>query len=396
MFKAQKLGGVSGALAACMFAWSSFAGPSAAADEIDFEGLPAGTIVSELSKGLGISGNLNGVVTVVGHNTLFPNTNAAIVFDSNCPASICYFDVDLLTPHEDFGGEGQGTGGAANGPFPNDTPLDNILILADNLFDEDGDGLVDLPDDANVPGYVNFDFSGVKKNRAGGTVTINSFTIMDVEVDQGEVPALVELSGPNIPTATIAVFDIGDNGVATVDGIDLAGVNNMRVYVKGSAALSSVFFNERSGGDCWITTGGFQNAGVQAGGKDFTFGGNVGPPPSGSWQVIDHVTGDNFHSNNVHIVECVEISGTGPGQPGGKKGFKINQAFFAGIGRLNGESGYPFEGFVIDRGEPSGKNGNDADEFELVVRDPITNAIVFEASGSLDGGNVQIHPPVGR
>jgi hypothetical protein len=148
-------------------------------------------------------------------------------------------------------------------------------------------------------------------------------------------------------------------------------------------------------GQCWITTGGYHNAGSASGSKDFTFGGNVGPPPRGSWEVIDHNTGDNFHAFDVSIVECNVIKLTGPGQPGGKKGFEINEATFEGFGRLNGVDGFPFVGFVQDAGEPSGKKGNDQDFFSITVRDPDTNAIVFEASATLDGGNVQIHPPSG-
>lgn len=147
---------------------------------------------------------------------------------------------------------------------------------------------------------------------------------------------------------------------------------------------------------CWITTGGFHNAGQPGGSKDFTFGGNVGPPPRGSWEVVDHNTGDNFHSNDVHIVSCDVVTLTGPDQPGGKKGFKINQATFEGTGRLNGVDGYPFTGMVQDAGEPSGKKGNDQDYFEIIVRDPVTSDVVFEASATLDGGNVQIHPPTGK
>lgn len=147
---------------------------------------------------------------------------------------------------------------------------------------------------------------------------------------------------------------------------------------------------------CWITTGGFHNAGATAGAKDFTFGGNVGPPPRGSWEVVDHNTGDNFHSNDVSIVSCETINLTGPGQPGGKKGFKINQASFQGTGRLNGIDGYPFTGYVQDAGEPQGKKSYDQDYFSITVRDPVTSEIIFEASATLDGGNVQIHPPTGK
>jgi hypothetical protein len=147
---------------------------------------------------------------------------------------------------------------------------------------------------------------------------------------------------------------------------------------------------------CWITTGGFQNAGDSAGSKDYTFGGNVGPPPRGSWEVIDHNTGDNFHSNSVEIVSCEIVKLTGPEQPGGKKGFRINQANFQGTGRLNGVDGFVFTGYVQDAGEPSGKQDNDQDFFSITVRDPDTLAIVFEASATIDGGNVQIHPPTGK
>jgi hypothetical protein len=147
---------------------------------------------------------------------------------------------------------------------------------------------------------------------------------------------------------------------------------------------------------CWITTGGFHNAGQSAGSKDYTFGGNVGPPPRGSWEVIDHNTGDNFHSNDVQIVSCEVIQLTGPDQPGGKKGFKINQASFEGTGRLNGTGGYIFTGYVQDAGEPQGKKANNQDFFSITVRDPDTLEVVFEASAPLDGGNVQIHPPTGK
>lgn len=369
------------------------------ADRIDFEGLPAGTIVDELSKGKGVSDtNMNGVIRVVGHNTLFPNTNAALIFDSECirgTISCELQDQDIATPHEDFGGPGIGIGGAADGPYPNDTPLGNLIILAKNLIDNDGDGLIDDPDDADEPGYINFDLSGIKKGKSS-TVTIESITIVDVDLEEGEAPGQIIFTGPSIPQATIAVFDTENGGVATIDGIGLSGVDNVRVEVLGSSAFAEIVYNESQPGTCWITTGGFHNAGVQSGGKDFTFGGNVGPPPSGSWQVIDHNTGDNFHSNNVMITDCIEIEGTGPGQPGGKKGFVINQAFFEGTGRLNHVDGYPFTGFVVDRGEPSGKQENQKDQFHIEVRDPQTNVIVFETDFLLDGGNVQIHPPTGK
>ena len=346
----------------------------ASANTLDFEFFSEGEIVNDI----------NGV-KVFGFNPNFgADVNAAVIFDSSNPPGI---DFDLGTPNEAYGGPGIGAGGASN-----DTALGNILIVADNLIDDNGDGLVDQPNDADYPGaYLEFDFSQLKKN-GNSTVTVNEVTIMDVEKEEGEDGTFIELSGPNLPLNLIAIPPTGDNGVVVISGINLAGVDLMRVNLNGSAAVASVVYNENRESSCWFTFGGFQNAGIQSGGKDFTFGGNVGPPPSGSIEVNDHNTGAKFHTNDVHIVSCETIQQTGPDQPGGKKGFTVNKATFEGVGRLNGVKGYPCEGYVIDAGEPAGKKNKGKDYFEIVVRDPDTNAVVFVASGELDGGNVQLHP----
>lgn len=147
---------------------------------------------------------------------------------------------------------------------------------------------------------------------------------------------------------------------------------------------------------CWITGGGFIDLvdNDAAGSKSFTFGGNVGPPPRGSWQIVDHETGDKFHTNTVNIVSCEVLPDTtGPGQPGGNKGFDKNKANFAGMGMLNGVGGCPFTGFVIDGGEPQGKKTNSHDEFHLETTDPQACGGTFFVDGELPGGNFQIHPP---
>jgi len=149
---------------------------------------------------------------------------------------------------------------------------------------------------------------------------------------------------------------------------------------------------------------------------------------------VDHVTGDNFHSNDVEVVGCEIIDAlTGPEQPGGKKGFQENLLHFRGTGRLrDGDTGttldgYSFRGCVIDAGEPAGKQGLNTDYFEIVVCDigqtctlgsgrcsttttqadldapgpqntcnALGSSVVFAACGALDGGNVQLHPPTGK
>jgi len=370
---------------------------SSHAADLDFEGLPAGQIVDTLSQGQGISGNLNGSVEVFGFNPNFGmDTNTAVVFDSNNPTGN---DVDLGSPNQTCGGPGVGEAGEVGKDTENCDPLNNILIVDEHMVDSNGDGLIDDPDDADLEGeFINFDFSlvsgGGKKNQ--GLVTVNSVKIFDVEGDEIGPNSYVVLSGPKIPTAQITVPVTGNNGIIEIDEIGLEGVRNMRVYLNGSGSIDSVAVNEDLVRSCWITTGGFHNAGVQAGPKTCTFGGNVGPPASGDWEVIDHSTGDNFHAFDVNITVCETIDATGPGQPGGKKGFDINKASFAGSGRLNGVDGYPFEGFVIDAGEPGGKKNNDKDQFSLTAHDPYTDDVVFQCTGELDGGNVQIHPPVGK
>lgn len=355
------------------------AGSQARAADIDFEGLSAGDIVNQVSTGAGISGNINGSVGVFGFNPTLAG-NQAMVYDSSCPpggnSSNCSGgDFDLGTPNEMFGGPGVGIAGETT----NDTALGNILIIS-----EDGDS--SDPDDADVPGaFIELDFTTVK-----GSVTFNAITMMDVELPEFAGNNLI-IERKNKPQVFFSIPPAGDNGVVTLAGIDVTDATKATVNLNGSGAIASVIFEEAELDICWITTGGFQNAGIQAGMKTCTFGGNVGPPPSGAWQVIDHTTGDNFHTNDVDITLCTTIDKTGPGQPGGKKGLTINKAFFAGTGRLNNVAGFDFTGFVVDAGEPSGKKSNDKDEFSLVATDS-GGAVVFDCTGELDGGNVQIHP----
>jgi len=240
-------------------------------------------------------------------------------------------------------------------------------------------------------------------------VTVKSITVVDIERKQSAGGAFIDLFVPDGPSSLIAIPFTGDNGVLTIGGINLAGVQEMRVTLNGSGAITSIVVEGGGGkpggpgkppkppkpepGPCWFTFGGFQNANMVSKGKDFTFGGNVGPPPSGVLTVNDQTTGDKFHAYQASIVECLEINTTGPGQPGGKKGLTTNKAVFQCEGRLNKVDGYPCDGWVIDGGEPGGKKGNAKDEFHIFVYDPNDlDTIVFEATGELDGGNVQIHP----
>ncbi len=378
----------------------AFSAANVLAADIDFEGLDEGQVVDKVSAGAGVSGNLKGHVNIFGFNPAFGmSVNAAIVFDSDCPPTFTPGDCsgedpDLGTPNETFGGPGVGLGGEIGAPFQNDTALGNILIVAEDLVDANNDGLVDDPDDADLRGqFVEFDFRPIK---GGKTVTVNSVAYIDN--DLGEFDAHLEFFGPGtLNPSTIGLAAVGDNGVNTVTpGIE--GVTHMRVVLNGSGGVEGVTIEDRIVRPCWVTTGGFNNSGVVSGPKQCTFGGNIGPPPSGALEVNFHdgaYDGLRFHTNDIRVIECVDEGSTGPQQPGGKKGLQVDTLYFDCTGRLNNVDGYTCAGFLKDAGEPQGKKGNDHDAIHVEVYDS-SQGLVAECSGELDGGNVQIHPPVGN
>ena len=392
---------------------------SAGAAEIDFEGVAAGTILDEVSTGFGVTGNVHGTIGVDGYNPAMsadtkcdnaPPCNAAVVFDSSNPP-VAADDYDLGTPNECKGGLGIDlepdgtTGGECGSEYENLAALGNILIVNENQYSPDrdfsntidtNDSLVDLTDDADLRGqYLEFDFS-TTKNNGKGTVTLGSLTYMDN--DEGEFDAQIELFG-KFPPKFIGLPAVGDNGVLTIP-IAQENVSRMRVVLNGSGAVASVVVNEQVPRPCWVTLGGFdKGTNTDASGKKIcTFGGNVGPPPSGAFEVNWHdgpLAGSQFHTNDIEVLECRDMGSTGPQQPGGKKGLKVDTLFFDCTGQFNHESGFTCEGYFKDAGEPSGKRANHRDEINFTVRDS-SSSIVAECIGDLEGGNVQIHPPVGN
>lgn len=183
---------------------------------IDFEGLPAGTIVDTLSSGNGISGEfVEGVVTVFGKRAdLGLETNTAMIFDATCPPG--------FVPADCTGGDGD--------LFKPD--LGKVLIISEDLDSSD-------PDDADLPGsFFRFDYS----NWGTGKVTVESLHVMDVEEDQNEGDAHIELYSGGLEGTLLAVVDIpdtGNNGLALVP-IGVSGVDFMRVTTNGSGAIDNI------------------------------------------------------------------------------------------------------------------------------------------------------------
>lgn len=201
--------------------------PAPAQETIDFEGLPAGSIVNMV---FGDGGS--GPVFVDGFNPLFPSFNAAMIFDSANPTG---GDVDLGSPNSDFGGPGIDAdgnpliGGNAGSAFQHNRTLGNILIVSEDLDPAD-------PDDADVPGAtLGFDFSAL------GPVTLVSVDVLDV--DGREQAATIELLDGGGSLLALFTVDLeGDNGLANIGLGPTAGVVFMVVTLNGSGAIDNVVF----------------------------------------------------------------------------------------------------------------------------------------------------------
>jgi hypothetical protein len=201
---------------------------------IDLEALMPGQRIESINSADGV-----GPVGVVGFN---PNANfdeslnAAIVFDSTCPEGCTGGDTDLGSPNGDFGGPGVGDGGRQGREFANSAPRGNIAIIAENLVDRDGDGLIDDPDDQGAgPVTLEFDFSAV------GPVSVLGITIIDVELT--EIMPLVELlDADGAVVASQSLANTGNNGVGVTVLEPNTGVMGMRISANGSIGFDDILF----------------------------------------------------------------------------------------------------------------------------------------------------------
>ena len=158
--------------------------------------------------------------------------DAVIAFDSTVPHGVSRSDdFDLGTPNEVFGGPGQGPGGES-GPFRNDRPLGNLLVIQEDPTLDDGNP--DPQDDCVSGGTVVFDFAQLS---ATG-ITISAVTVIDVDDDwqsksqfrlYGEGDELLAIYNPPITRP---------NGVATMDFGAVSGVLRMEVEQRISIAIA--------------------------------------------------------------------------------------------------------------------------------------------------------------
>ncbi len=170
--------------------------------------LPAGTIVDEQWAAFGI------------HFESGSATHPLMIFDSSLPTG---GDVDLGTPHEDFGGPGVGAGGASGQPGENSVGLGNVLIIS-----EDGDTLD--PDD----------------NAGGGSIIVTFDAPTDVEsvqlldIDGDEVAGTITTyDDSNSVIDAMAIAALGDNSVQTID-VGSTGVSTLEIFLISSGAVPAI------------------------------------------------------------------------------------------------------------------------------------------------------------
>jgi hypothetical protein len=259
----------------------------------------------------------------------------------------------------------------------------------------------------------------------GGTnTTFYSFTGTDPWSDSNSFPDLgASFTNPNNPGAPNPDSPGGSTGTGTSTGTSggapgstSGGSNTCMQQTSCTPSCQNMGNNDVCGGSlppgqggCWVTGGGYI---VDADGHD-SFGGNAMPMKSGSvrgeWEENDHGTGNKSHGKVQYIV-CRNVPNEpGPGQPSGPSHhFDINQAYFGGPARWfsnNGwQDGFWFDVMVEDHGEPgnthAASNGHGSgvpDFYHFTIRQMMGNnqsgPIVYDTSGDLVGGNIQIHPP---
>ncbi|WP_157807675.1 hypothetical protein [Hymenobacter chitinivorans] len=187
-------------------------------DVIGFSG--ASGLLSQVNSDGGV-----GPILLTSLNTRSPEQPvAAMVFNSAAPH---FEDYDLGTPNVAYGGPGIGAGGTVS----NNTALGNILVIQ-NFVDW---GLT--PNDDDVTGYVNFDFSKV------GPITATSLTIIDregAEFEGGEVKLFDVKGGTELYYTTFP--ETGSNGVGLVNLNNTPGVGYIEVTIYGSIGLDNLAF----------------------------------------------------------------------------------------------------------------------------------------------------------
>jgi hypothetical protein len=167
----------------------------------------AGTIVNAQWFGQGL--DISGVTNDPNH------PDEVVLFDTANPTG---GDTDLVTP-------GYGPG--------NTEPRGMVIVLADNVEDLNGDGLVDDPGDSDGGGTFTFDFSVC--------ATLQSATVLDI--DATEPNCFFEAFDENgLSVGTWPLALLGDNSIQTIDFGGVERVRRLELTICASGALVDLVY----------------------------------------------------------------------------------------------------------------------------------------------------------
>jgi hypothetical protein len=138
-------------------------------------------------------------------------------------------DADLGTPNQDFAGPGIGYGGTSGQPGENNRSFGNLLIIAENVYDGNGDGLVDDPDDEAGGGVFVFEFKNA--------VNVLNVTLVDIDYDE---TAEIRLYNSEGLLATLDALPLGNNSIQVLDGSAYLGVHRMEIELSSSGAVGEI------------------------------------------------------------------------------------------------------------------------------------------------------------
>jgi hypothetical protein len=147
-----------------------------------------------------------------------------IVFDSGDPTG---GDLDLGTPNRDFDGPGVGRGGEEGRHGENADALGHVLIIAEDDEDEDGDGVVDEPDDESGGGIVWLSFSHTGRL---------SLTLVDVDEDEDKPRLVMYRNGEHV--GEVEGKNLGDNGAQTLTLPE--DVDKVAIHLDGSTSIGGI------------------------------------------------------------------------------------------------------------------------------------------------------------
>lgn len=147
---------------------------------VDFAGLSAGDIVTNLQHGITVSSKKR-----QGSKTGPLVDASAMIFDSENPTG---GDVDLGAPNADFGGPGKGGAGKNGSEVANTESRGMILIISE-------DDNSNNPDDHRFGGYITFDFAEPMVLENIGLLDNEEDTIFEVVTPEGDEIEIVAGQG---------------------------------------------------------------------------------------------------------------------------------------------------------------------------------------------------------